>query len=726
MNPVIIIKAILKKFYLVVLFPLVVAGVVFYMQSQKPREYQSGMLFYTGITSGYNLSSQAEVRVDNIAVHNAFDNLITILESRETLEEVAMRLLTTHLLMEEADPFKISAPNLEHLHQEMLPRSLIEELTTGMQYEASLQRVREKYRASQSNDIIRLINTSSTFYNVDNIRRGLSVSRKRNSDMLEVIYRANDPGVCLLTLQIIAEAFIEKNITLRNYEAGGIIEYFLSELEKARARLNIAEEALKDYSQENQVINYNEQTKYLAAAKEDLERDINLEEANIMANRQALTNLDENLGEREKIYLNSRDIINKRNEIARLSGRIVAMEILSAPDEQEALHALKNNVYNLENELLALTSEYKAQQYSTETLPREALLNQWLVHAIEYDKSQERLVVLKTQRNYFNDLFNQYAPIGFNLSKMEREIDIAEREYLSILHGLNLAKLRQSNLELFGTLEILDQPFFPLNPRSTKTKMMVIGAFLASLFLVMGLIAGVELLDRSMRTPALAESYTGLDALGAMAGKVRNKQIDSNLLKQQLHYLLCNKLALSLSVQGNTRNPLILIFSTRKDPDIIHAAMAMASAFCEISKQALLIYRNGTDIPDLPPCASHDGFELRAYNDTAEGIEEITTYLSNDNKRPVVLQLPEFERQSLAGFLQLKPTMSVLVVKGTQTWEYQDRQMLKGLKESFPDTRHKVLVSDMMPDYLDDFIAEVPRKRSFIRRWVKKMLRLNF
>jgi len=726
LNPVIIIKAILKKIHLVVLFPLVVAAVVFYMQSRKPREYQSGMMFYTGITSGYNLSSQAEVRVDNIAVHNAFDNLITILESRETLEEVAMRLLTTHLLMDAADPFIISAANLEGLHQELLPLSLIDELTAGNHFDTTLERVRQRYRASQSNQIIRLINTSPTFYNVDNIRRGLSVTRKRNSDMLEVIYRASDPGVCLLTLQILAEAFIEKNITLRNYEAGGIIDYFLSELDKARSRLNIAEEALKDYSQENQVINYNEQTKYLAAAKEDLERDINLEDANIVANRQALVKLESNLGDREKLYLNSRDIINKRNAISRISGRIVAMELLNAPHDQDTLYALKSRLRELENQLFSLTDEYKAQQYSTETLPREALLNQWLIHAIEYDKSRERLAVLQGQRNYFNDLFNQYAPIGFNLSKMEREIDIAEREYLSILHGLNLAKLRQSNLELFGTLEILDQPFFPLNPRSGRTKIMVIGAFLASLFLVIGLIIGVELLDRSMRTPALAQYHTGLDALGALAGKVRNRHVDSNLLKQQLHYLLCNKLALSLSSQDATENPLILVFSTRKQPDIIHAAMAVASALCEISKQTLLVYSNDSEIPRLPEGASRDSVELKAYHDSPGGIEEIVTYLSGSDRKPAVLQLPEFERQSVAGFLRLKPTMAVLLVNGTQTWEYQDRQMLKGFVESFPDTQHKVLVSQMLPDYLDDFISEVPRRRSIIRKFVKKILRLNF
>jgi polysaccharide biosynthesis transport protein len=725
LSPVIIIKAILKKFYLVLLFPITVAGVVAYMQLQKPREFQSGMVFYTGITSGYNLSSQDEVRVDNIAVHNAFDNLITILESRETLEEVAMRLLTTHLLLEESDPFVVSSQNLDRLHHELLPRQLIEELVAGSQFDLTLDRVHAKYRESKSNPIIHLLNTSSTFYNVDNIRKALSASRKRNSDMLEVIYRSSDPGVCLLTLQILSDAFIEKNITLRNYETGGIIAYFLSELEKARTRLNLAEEALRDYSQENQVINYNEQTKYMAAAKEDLERDINMEQANIVSNRQALVKLESNLGDREKLYLNSRDIISKRNEIARIHGRIVAMEILQAPQDNEHLDVLKDQLAGLEDDLYNLTGEYKSLQYSTETLPRESLLNQWLIHAIDYDKSIERIEVLKGQRDYFDNLFDQFAPIGFNLSKMEREIQIAEREYLSILHGLNLAKLRQSNLELFGTLEILDIPFFPLNPRGTKTKMMVIGAFLASLFFVVGIIAGLEFLDRSMRTPALAEAYTGLDPLGALAGTIRTRKVDTRQLNEQLHYLMCNKLALSLSGSSFDNRPLIFVYSTRMQAGIVHAGMAVAQALKGVFGKVVYMHCQGTAEPVLADMEKVESLDVITYDDTPGGVEEMIRFLDADH-HPAVIQLPEFERQSLAGFFRLKPVMCALVVAGWQTWEYQDKQMLKGIMDSFPGALHKVLVSDMMPDFLDDFLAEVPRKRSFLRRWVKKMLRLNF
>ena len=46
------------------------------------------------------------------------------------------------------------------------------------------------------------------------------------------------------------------------------------------------------------------------------------------------------------------------------------------------------------------------------------------------------------------------------MKRLERKIDIAEREYLSLLHSLGLAKLRQQNVELKSNLKLIEVPFF--------------------------------------------------------------------------------------------------------------------------------------------------------------------------------------------------------------------------------------------------------------------------
>lgn len=727
MNPIAIIKAIFRKIHLIFLFPVIVAAIVFYMQLQKPKEYQSGMIFYTGITSGYNLSSQGDARVDNIAVNNAFDNLMTIIESRETLEEVSMRLLTTHLLLDGHDPFKISSANFNWINAELLPQSLLEELKKNNNYDSTLQRIKQKFNASKTNDIIRLIHTSRTFYDVDVIKRNLSVSRKRNSDMLEIIYRSSDPGVCLLTLQILAQTFIEKNQSLKNYEAGGIIDYFIAELENARVKLNTAEQNLKDYAQLNQVINYQEQTKYIAVAKEDLEKEIYQENARIDAFRQAISKLEQNLEASEKRYLNNTEILRMRNQIAEINSQIVGLELMNRPEDITKLNSLREQAAGVERDLIEQLNQYQALNYSTETLPRDRIINQWLANVLELEKSTAKIEVLVSHRSYFTNLFNQFAPIGFNLSKMEREIQIAEREYLTILHGLNMARLRQSNLELFGALELLDEPFFPLNPQSSKAKLMVIAAFMASLFFVTGLIVALELLDQSLKTPAVAEDKTGLEILGVLAAKVKNKSIDADLLNQKLFNLMCNQLSFSLrsnQLDKNDNPPLIFVYSSRSQTCIAKTGFMVAKALLTLYKSVNYLHAEELQgIPDEEALAG-EAMDISSYSINGDDVKEKIQQLASKQK-PSVVQLPEFDKQALIHFLDLSPAISVLVVSATQTWDYQDQKTLDVYKNSLPENVHRLLLTNAQPDRLDNYLAEVPRKRTFMRRWLKKIIKFN-
>lgn len=748
-NPVMIIKAILRKAHWLVIFPLIVAGLVFYLQRQKPREYQSGMVFYTGLVSGQNLSQQADGRTDYFAVNTAFDNLMSVIQSRETVEEVALRLLATHLLMEEADPFKLSSYNHSRLHKEMLPAQLIEELTRDRSFEATLERIRHLYRQSETNAIIKLLNVTPSFYNVDVIRDNITVRRKRNSDMLEVIYRSSDPGVCYLSLQILAGTFVEKNRALRNYEATGIIDYFLAELQRARIQLNEAEERLKEYSQDNQVINYSEQTKYLAASKEELERDIYHENANLDAARKAIGELEQRFDQREILYVKSREVLRKRDELAEMRGQIASLRLLERPESRAELGNLNRRAGEIEDELYELTRDFASLTYTRESIPRQQLLNQWLHHVIELDKSVARLEVLIGQREYFDTLFDQFAPIGFNLSKMEREIDIAEREYLSILHGLNQARIRQSDFELFGQLEVLDRPFFPLNPQGTRTRILVAGSFVATLALVLGLIVAVDILDRSLRTPALAERSTGLDLLAAIAAPTKNKAVDTHALNQRLFFLLCNQLMMQLQEARGDEAPRIIVYATRQQEGLADASLLVSRALQALSHETLCLCDASRQADASQQAETSEQADASRQVDASQQADpsqqgagsvpvRVETYKPDDdaleirkklekaNQQALVIQLPLFDRQSLGEFLNIRPHLAVLVVSARHTWEYQDKKMLENIRKAFSGTPQRLLLDQVAHDNLDSFMDEVPRKRSFLRKWVKKMIRLNF
>jgi len=86
---------------ILILAPLMLAGLVILLTMKPKYSYTSQMMLYTGLASGSSI--EMDKKFNYLATNTAFDNLINIINSRETQEEVAIRLLSQHLLLPEAD-----------------------------------------------------------------------------------------------------------------------------------------------------------------------------------------------------------------------------------------------------------------------------------------------------------------------------------------------------------------------------------------------------------------------------------------------------------------------------------------------------------------------------------------------------------------------------------------------------------------------------------------------
>ena len=83
-----------------ILCPLLVALLVYLKMGTKPRNYKSTTTIYTGIVSGYDITTTEGSRQDWNVINNAMDNLINIILSQSTLKNVSLSLYAqglTHL-----------------------------------------------------------------------------------------------------------------------------------------------------------------------------------------------------------------------------------------------------------------------------------------------------------------------------------------------------------------------------------------------------------------------------------------------------------------------------------------------------------------------------------------------------------------------------------------------------------------------------------------------------
>ena len=113
MNIIDVIRLIKKHLVLLLFTPVLLAVLVIFLTRNPTFVYSSETTLYTGIASGSSI--EMEKSFSFFANNTAFDNLINIIKSRETEQEVAIRLLAQHLMLSDYDPRYISKSSFNNL-----------------------------------------------------------------------------------------------------------------------------------------------------------------------------------------------------------------------------------------------------------------------------------------------------------------------------------------------------------------------------------------------------------------------------------------------------------------------------------------------------------------------------------------------------------------------------------------------------------------------------------
>jgi len=339
------IRLILKHFVLLIISPLLLAGLVIVLTLKPDFKYASETTLYTGIASGSSV--EMDKTFNFFATNTAFDNLINVLKSRETQQEVAIRLLSQHLLLKRAenqyiseksyaDLMKITPSHIRNLvdqkpgiskqltnqnqsenHQAVKDSfsiislnysSLPASLDRGI-YEQTVKRLTEYMMSNDTNFVYRLLNFDHPHYSIKAISE-INALRISNSDLVRIKYETDDPGVCQQTLAILTEVCIRNYRSIKENRSDAVVKYFENQLQLASVRLKEAEDKLLQFNKENNIINYYEQSKAVAVVKEDLEVEYNNKRINLAGVQAAIKRLEEKLGIQQQVQLKSSILVN--------------------------------------------------------------------------------------------------------------------------------------------------------------------------------------------------------------------------------------------------------------------------------------------------------------------------------------------------------------------------------------------------------------------------------
>ena len=728
-----LLRLISKNLKWLILFPLVVTVVVIFLTKELPRNYESKTLVYTGIASGYDITSGDNNKVDYFAVNTAFDNLITTINARETTEEVALQLLSQHLQLDSAKVNVLGREGMRIL-KESLNKDLREQLTVKGDVDQTYKNLQKYLNGSVKNEIQQLLSSSNPIYSIKAVNGGMSVKRVKNSDMLELKFVSIDPGVAQHTLFFLANAFIDRFKQLKGSETSNVVGYFENRLKRAFDELQLSEEKLKEFGIDNRIINYQEQTKYIAASKEDLESELYNKRMSLEAAKAAIERIESKLSDRLDIVKENSEINKKRQELTNVNMLITNAEVYK--ESQDIQDSLMRESFKLQADLRDYAEKIYNRKYSLEGVKSDQLLEQWLNKIIEYEEIAASLVVFQERKKEFNELYDEFAPLGSMLGKLEREVGIQEKQYLEVLHGLNTARLREQNLRMSNSLTVLDEPFFPIEPQASKRAVMVIGGFAGSLILLLVIIFAKEFLDNSIKTPSNAEKLSNLKLIGALP--LYKKKERKLFEAEQIEHSLLEQIISTIHLETQLVDPhkeyhQINLFSLRSGEGKTYLSSTLTKKLNAVNGKVLFLTPNlNEEFANIRELAQVDAYEyevssrfvkskhwsvlIESYNLPDEKLNEYSI---------ILIEFPSINANPIPATLVQGADLSICVTSANRVWNKADTHLIQlYLNSAFNKTM--IFLNKVEPDLLEGLLGEVPKKRNATRRFLKKIVTLNF
>lgn len=657
------------------LLPGLTASTVYFFTRNLPNAYRSTATVYTGLASGYSILSDEKTSwVSPEVVNNEFDNLFTTINSQETLTRVGTRLLARHLQLKKYDSLVLGRQGYRQLEQ--IKAKIGQYVVKGEDETATFLRLDGLAHAKGINPVKSLLLQGGTYYSVGQIRNVKTV-RKSGSDMLLMEYQSDDPAVTQATLALLIEVFRERYANFKSSEANAVVKYYTDRTRNAQNSLQQAETKLKSFGVTNKIIDYSQQSITAATSKAALTDDYNKEMMQYQAAKAAVATLGKRVSDRTSVIANNEAFVNKREDIVKVQTQLANARTYGQP---------KSVIADLETKLNRLTSDMKSvalQHYdfgnTTESVAQRTLVDEWLKKVLTYEESAARLNVYQKRIKELDNTTSELTPLGSTLKQLNREVDVAEKEYMENLTELNKARVRQKNAEMEGPLSVLDEPDFPLSPLPSK-RFMLIGAGLATgLVLALLLMLVRYLLDNRITSSQQAETLTGL-SMAATFPIVVGRSVRALRAAQAMLEQLRSTIAIELQAQKpQLPYTLVTLVSSRPGQGKTWLSLRLAEQYAQaghnvaycypqqtksqpagIAGVTFISYVVGSDFIDIP--------DVEVLIKRGAAIETAQYDI-------VLLELPALINHAIPTHLVAQTNVSVLVVNAKAAWTREDNQL---------------------------------------------------
>lgn len=473
-------KLLWENKFLIITIPIISAVLVYIFATFQPEKYTSNVVIYTGLTSS---NSNVESGIINFPqVNNDIENVITLLQSGPSKEDILLRVLAIHIYDHHSDGQKIPESHFDGM-EDFFVKKQHERFFHPKGYDSIYNKLR-KAIVKKDSILKNLIFDKSSPYFIGQMDE-LKIRRGSSSDILNITFTSTNDLFCQQILEQSMVVLENKFELITSSENDSVVEYFRQKLKEVEEELNITENLLINFKNRYQIINFEEQTKILVYDRQTAFGEVELAKMNMLAAEKNLVEIESKLNKNNNFFTTNATLIESKEALASLIKAIAKDTMTLANDniveKQSQIVSLKGKIQS------AMTATYRAEN-SEEGISTDVLLASWLERFIIFNSQQVYYKNLQENLEKLNQQIKDFSPLETNLKKLMREIELKESQYIEVLRAYQRSVLKQENERSANNLLLIDSSEYTTIKDATSKVFLSFVGFIFGVFVAISVL----------------------------------------------------------------------------------------------------------------------------------------------------------------------------------------------------------------------------------------------
>ncbi|MDX1629260.1 MAG: Wzz/FepE/Etk N-terminal domain-containing protein [Fulvivirga sp.] len=653
MDFVLIFRTLLRKWWLLLLIPMLTAVSTYTILKLSDKKYRSVAQLATGFTQENNLSLRDE-RFNYLESNLKFENLIQSMISDQVLSLVSYRL-ALHDIKNPDDRFRKIKDNKK---TNIIASDSVKVAKTLAEKKEDIE-ILSSYDDFE-NDIKEWLKDID--YDTWSLYKAFTIERIGNTDFVSVEFISENPELSAYAVNAMCEEFLRYNRRLNESKSEESLTYFSELVKEKKKILDEKTEAFNNFKRVNQLSDYSLEGETRIAQISDYEIKKQEELQNIQALKISIQQLERDLSNVERKTKTNTSSNSSIIELRKKINDLNKIYVDGGSKDQNLYNQIENLRERLQIEMANLADYNKVE---SDVSDPEEIREKLAQKKLDLQIAQANLQSINNSLLSTRSELSGYSSKEAEISILKEELEAAKKEHQLAVSKYNEAKSK-ANISGGSVSQILKG--VPVrDPVSSKSLLILILACFASFGLTAFFIVVMELMDFRIKSPKQFVTATKLKLSGFLPEiKIKNKNLKEIFYaehNEEMAYFKQSLRKIRFEIEEEESCKRILVTSIKKNEGKTFFILCLAYSISLLKKRVLIVDTNFKNNTLTNLLMAEAGFQELLKEDT-------TKYIGSPDKEE---EEKEYSRNIIS-----KTAMKDIDVIGTVNTQDSPSEILSG------------------------------------------------